>query len=49
VEACQNANPTANCAAPDDFFDAALALDLKSGRIKWAKGRKTPTLLQQHV
>jgi polyvinyl alcohol dehydrogenase (cytochrome) len=37
VEACQNANPTANCAAPDDLFDAALALDLKSGRIKWAK------------
>ena len=37
VEACQNANPTANCAAPDDLFDAALALDLKSGRVKWAK------------
>ena len=37
VEACQKANPTANCAAADDFFDAALALDLKSGRIKWAK------------
>ena len=37
VEACQEANPTANCAAPDDLFDAALALDLKSGRIKWAK------------
>src|ERR1700675_4110967 len=29
VVACQNANPTANCAAPDDFFDAALGLDLK--------------------
>jgi polyvinyl alcohol dehydrogenase (cytochrome) len=37
VEACQNANPTANCAAADDFFDAALALDLKTGQIKWAK------------
>jgi polyvinyl alcohol dehydrogenase (cytochrome) len=37
VEACQNANPTASCAAADDFFDAALALDLKTGRIKWAK------------
>ena len=37
VEACQEANPTASCAAPDDLFDAALALDLKSGRIKWAK------------
>jgi len=37
VEACQNANPTANCAAADDFFDAALALDLKTGQVKWAK------------
>ena len=37
VEACQNATPTANCAAADDFFDTALALDLKSGQIKWAK------------
>jgi polyvinyl alcohol dehydrogenase (cytochrome) len=37
VVACQNANPTANCAAPDDFFDTALALDLKTGQLKWAK------------
>jgi polyvinyl alcohol dehydrogenase (cytochrome) len=37
VEACQNATPTANCAAPDDFFDTAFALDLKTGQIKWAK------------
>jgi polyvinyl alcohol dehydrogenase (cytochrome) len=37
VEACQNATPTANCAAPDDFFDTALALDLKTGQIKWSK------------
>jgi polyvinyl alcohol dehydrogenase (cytochrome) len=37
VEACQKATPTANCAAADDFFDTALALDLKSGQIKWAK------------
>jgi polyvinyl alcohol dehydrogenase (cytochrome) len=37
VVACQNANPKANCAAPDDFFDTALALDLKTGQIKWAK------------
>src|SRR6202045_404403 len=37
VEACQNATPTANCAAADDFFDTALALDLKSGQVKWAK------------
>ena len=37
VQACQNADPTANCAAPDDFFDTALALDLKTGAVKWAK------------
>jgi polyvinyl alcohol dehydrogenase (cytochrome) len=37
VEACQSATPTANCAAADDFFDTALALDLKTGQIKWAK------------
>ena len=37
VVACQNATPTANCAAPDDFFDTALALDLKTGQIKWSK------------
>jgi polyvinyl alcohol dehydrogenase (cytochrome) len=37
VEACQNATPTADCAAPDDFFDTALALDLKTGQIKWSK------------
>jgi polyvinyl alcohol dehydrogenase (cytochrome) len=37
VEACQNATPTANCVAADDFFDTALALDLKTGAIKWSK------------
>jgi polyvinyl alcohol dehydrogenase (cytochrome) len=37
VEACQKATPTANCTAADDFFDTALALDLKSGQIKWSK------------
>ncbi len=37
VEACQKATPTANCVAADDFFDTALALDLKSGQVKWAK------------
>jgi polyvinyl alcohol dehydrogenase (cytochrome) len=36
VEACQNTTPTANCTAANDFFDAALALDLKTGQIKWA-------------
>ena len=38
VEACQVAHPMmAKCAAADDYFDTALALDLKTGRIKWAK------------
>jgi polyvinyl alcohol dehydrogenase (cytochrome) len=37
VEACQNQNPAANCVASDDFFDTALALDLRTGRVKWAK------------
>jgi polyvinyl alcohol dehydrogenase (cytochrome) len=37
VVTCQNADPTADCTAPDDFFDAALALDLKTGKIKWGK------------
>ncbi|HWY67745.1 MAG TPA: PQQ-binding-like beta-propeller repeat protein [Terriglobales bacterium] len=37
VIACQNATPTANCTAPDDFFDTALALDLKTGQVKWSK------------
>jgi polyvinyl alcohol dehydrogenase (cytochrome) len=36
VEACQNTTPTANCTAANDFFDAALALDLKTGQIRWA-------------
>jgi len=47
VEACQNATPTANCAAADDFFDTALALDLKTGQIKWStrlQGNDTWTL-----
>ena len=37
VEACQNAHPEKDCTAPDDFFDTAMALDLKTGHIKWAK------------
>jgi polyvinyl alcohol dehydrogenase (cytochrome) len=41
VEACQKATPSANCAAADDFFDTALALDIKSGQIKWAKPLQT--------
>jgi polyvinyl alcohol dehydrogenase (cytochrome) len=30
-------NSSANCAAPDDHFDSALALDLTDGHIVWAK------------
>src|SRR5579872_105402 len=37
VEACQNSNPQGTCTAPDDYFDTALALDLKNGAIRWAK------------
>ena len=42
VEACQaeaitGNNLQANCTSPDDHFDTALALDLQSGHIKWAK------------
>jgi polyvinyl alcohol dehydrogenase (cytochrome) len=37
VEACQKATPMAHCAADNDFFDSALAMDLKTGQIKWAK------------
>ncbi len=41
VEACQVANPTVDCTVTDDYFDSLLALDLKTGRIKW--GRKLQT------
>src|ERR1700741_4798437 len=37
VEDCQNASHSAKCAAADDFFDSALALELKNGHIRWAK------------
>jgi polyvinyl alcohol dehydrogenase (cytochrome) len=34
-----NSAPSAQpgCFAPDDFFDSAMALDLKTGHIKWTK------------
>ena len=35
IATCQNANPTENCAAPDDYFDSVLALDLNTGQVKW--------------
>jgi polyvinyl alcohol dehydrogenase (cytochrome) len=41
VVACQDATPTADCTAPDDFFDTALALDLRTGQVKWATKLQT--------
>ena len=37
VEACENENFASNCTAVNDYFDTALALDLKTGQVKWAK------------
>jgi polyvinyl alcohol dehydrogenase (cytochrome) len=36
VLACAAKDPKADCTAPDDYFDTAMALDLKSGRIRWS-------------
>src|SRR5690348_6633899 len=36
-QAIANNNPKADCAAPDDFFDTALALDLADGHVRWSK------------
>jgi polyvinyl alcohol dehydrogenase (cytochrome) len=44
VEACQNNFPNSDCTALDDYFDSVLALDLKTGQVKWArKGREFDT------
>jgi len=38
AKACNAAHPASKaCTDPHDYFDAVLALDLKTGRIKWAK------------
>lgn len=38
VEDCQALDPTSDvCPASNDYFDTALALDLKTGAIKWSK------------
>jgi polyvinyl alcohol dehydrogenase (cytochrome) len=38
VKACLAANPTqTSCFAANDFFDTALALDLRTGQVKWSK------------
>ncbi|HEY2595365.1 MAG TPA: PQQ-binding-like beta-propeller repeat protein, partial [Chloroflexota bacterium] len=39
VQACENAGGT-NCDSPDDHFDSMVALDLKTGAIKWATGTR---------
>jgi len=36
-QAIANGHPRANCAAPDDHFDTALALDLANGHIRWSR------------
>lgn len=36
VAACQNATPKKSCSAHDDYYDTALALDLKTGKVKWS-------------
>ena len=36
-QALANHNPSAVCAAPDDLFDTALALDLADGHIRWSR------------
>ncbi len=36
AEACQTQSPNAtNCAAPDDYFDTAIAMNLATGAILW--------------
>src|SRR5882762_270659 len=42
VEQCEqqataNGTNDADCTAPDDFFDTVLAMDLRTGAIKWAR------------
>ena len=37
VDACQKA-PGTNCVSPDDHFDSIMALDLKTGLVKWTTG-----------
>jgi polyvinyl alcohol dehydrogenase (cytochrome) len=38
VLACQTNNPSAtNCTAPEDYFDTVLALDLRTGAVKWTR------------
>jgi len=35
---CQTQNPNAsNCTSPNDHFDSALAMDLRTGKIRWSR------------
>ncbi len=36
-QAIDAGNPNADCTAPDDLFDTALALDLRDGHIRWSR------------
>jgi polyvinyl alcohol dehydrogenase (cytochrome) len=36
-EAIDSGNPNPNCTAPDNYFNTVLALDLKTGAIRWAR------------
>jgi len=36
VLSCASANPTTDCTVPNNFFDSALALDVRTGQIRWA-------------
>ncbi len=36
VAACQDATPMKSCSAHDDYYDTALALELKTGKVKWS-------------
>lgn len=41
VEQCQAANPQADCTAPNDYFETALALDPNTGAVRWATKTST--------
>ncbi len=41
-------NTTTVCTPADDFIDTALALDLKTGKVKWAKNTDPPNVEWTH-
>ena len=38
VLSCEKNNPSASCAASNDYFETALSLDAATGAVKWATG-----------